>query len=562
MQNRWTPEGLKQARENWSASFGDDLAARIYTARLIGSEPGLVLHGGGNVSLKDRVRDIFGEEVDVVLVKASGGDLSRLEPRQLPALRLDALHRLRGLPKLDDDEMVNQVRLALLRHDAPTPSIETLLHAFLPHRYVDHSHANAVLALTNQATGDTLIREALGDRVSYLPYIRPGFALAKAVADCVEAQPDIEGVVLLFHGLITFSDDAKVAYDRQISLCTACEDFLAERTSGRTLTIYFPEVAEPRALAAVVAPVLRGLLAEPRPDEDIPFQTAILEYRGNEEAINFAGSHEAVELCAKGALTGDHVMHTRPTAFHLADPEWSDEDAWRAALRDGIARFRNNYAKYLLEHGASTIDIPLSPRVIWLAGVGLFTAGSSKTQALIAADLAEYTARVKSLAAFAGEYQALSDDHLFDMEFRTIQRAKLAPESNGNLTGQVVVISGAGGAIGAATAEACAAAGAHVVLTDVDEERLRRAEKYLNQKMGGGRSLAVVMDVTKEDSVRNGFAQIALHYGGLDVLVPNAGIAHVAPIDLLELDDFRRVMEVNALGSFLFLREGVRMMKR
>lgn len=562
MRNRWNLQDFQQALARWAPDYGEELAARLYTARLLGAEPDLVLHGGGNVSVKRTVRDLFGDEIEVVHVKASGTDMNTLEPPGLPALRRAPLSRLIELAELDDDEMVNQVRFQLLDSSAPTPSIEALLHAFLPHKFIDHSHADAVLALTNQAGGDSLIREALTDRVAYLPYIRPGFALAKAVANAVENAPHLQGVVLMFHGLITFANDARISYDHHISLCTMCEEFIESRAAGKSLTVAFTTDVSRASLAMRAAPLLRGALAEPLTDEDHPFKPPILEWRGEDHIVKFLNTREAEELCAAGALTGDHVMHTRPNYLFLPEPAWHDDELLQSQLRDTVMQFRDQYRAYREAHAGATPDDDLSPRVVCLPGAGLFAAGPTKAAAIITADIAEHSLKTKALASLVGSYQALSEEHLFDMEFRTIQRAKLTAPHEGLLRNQVVAISGAAGAIGGAIAEACARAGAHVVLTDIDELRLNRVVDYVNDRVGKEKAAGVPMDVTDETSVRTGFEKIALAYGGLDTLVPNAGVAHVAPIDELDLADFQRVMEVNASGYLLFMREGIRMMKR
>lgn len=235
MKDRWTEQGAREAIERWGTQHGDAFALRLYSARLIGEDPALVLHGGGNVSLKGKHRTLLGDEVDAIYVKGSGWDLGTLEPGGLPGLDLAHLRRLRSLDALADNEMVNQMRTCLFDASAPTPSIETLVHTFLPHRFIDHSHADTVLALTNQPNGNELVREALGGRVAIVPYVRPGFDLAKAVADGYEADSNVEGIVLLHHGLITFGNDARTAYQRHIALVTACEGFIEERAAGFSL---------------------------------------------------------------------------------------------------------------------------------------------------------------------------------------------------------------------------------------------------------------------------------------------------------------------------------------
>lgn len=561
MQNRWTREGFQEALDRWAPSCGEALAARIYSARLIGADADLVLHGGGNVSVKDTALNVFDDEIEVVHVKASGGDMSRLEPANLPALRLKQLRRLRKLILLDDDQMVNQVRLQLLNSSMPTPSIETLLHAFLPPKFVDHSHADAVLTLTNQAGGEDLIREALGDRVIILPYIRPGFELAKAVADAVEHNPFAIGAVLMFHGLITFGDDARTSYDRHIELCTQCEDFI-ESHLNQAFELVVAPVDDLEGTAGKLAPILRGALAEATGDEDHPYEMSILEWRTSQTVLDFVNSDRATHLCNLGALTGDHVMHTRPWALLLREPRWDEPTLLRAQLVELINQFRSKYRDYLEAHGGVVPDVGLSPRVVCIPGLGLFAAGRTKSAAIVTADIAEHTLKVKTQAHRIGKYQSLSDEHLFDMEFRTIQRAKLGAAPNRPLSGQVVAISGAAGAIGAATAECCAQAGAHLLLTDIDELRLQRVVEYLNEQYEKYTVAGVPMDVTDEESVRDGFARAALTFGGVDTIVPNAGVAHVAPIDELDMADFRRVMEVNTFGYFLFMREGIRLMKQ
>ena len=236
MKSRWTDKDAREAVQQWGPEIGEDFALRLYTARLIGEDPRLVLHGGGNVSLKGRHRALSGNEVDAIHVKASGWDLATIEPAGMPDLDLARLRDLRTLRALTDRDMVKQIRTLLFDPWAPNPSIETLVHAFLPHRFVDHSHADAVLAVTNQRNGEAMTREAVGAGVAIIPYVRPGFELAKAVVEAYEADPKIDAVVLLHHGLITFDDDAQSAYERHIALVDACEQFARQRGRGRPRT--------------------------------------------------------------------------------------------------------------------------------------------------------------------------------------------------------------------------------------------------------------------------------------------------------------------------------------
>ncbi|MGD2109179.1 MAG: bifunctional aldolase/short-chain dehydrogenase [Phycisphaerae bacterium] len=562
MESQWTEQGAQDAVDHWAVQHGQQQALRLYTARLLGADPTLVLHGGGNVSLKGTHRNCLGDDVQAVWVKGSGFDLVDLDPSGLIGLDLYHLRRFRTLDELPDDDMVAEFRTHMFDDTYVTPSIETLVHAFLPCTYVDHSHADAVLTLTNQPNGTELIREALGDGVAILPYVKPGFDLAKAVADCHETHPDTEGIVLLHHGLITFGDDARTSYERHIAIVSACEQFVERQIQRRSLTPHFRSDDDPAVLAASIAPTLRGLLARRTGDEDHPYQPSILEWRHSDDTLAFANSREARELAATGPLTGDHLIRTKPHYLYVENPPWGDEQAVKRTLDTALWAYRRDYEAYVADHGGKVDRGDPAPRVALLPGAGLFAWGPTKREAVITADIAEHTLTAKARASLIGTYESLPPKHLYDMEFRGIQRAKLETGTRRPLDRQVVVISGGAGAIGAGVAEVCARAGAHVALTDIDEERLSRVVEHLDNEFGRGVVIGIRMDVTDETSVQDGFAEVVRTFGGLDVVVPNAGIAHVAAIENLEVDDFRKVMEVNAVGYLLFMREGVRILKR
>jgi rhamnulose-1-phosphate aldolase/alcohol dehydrogenase len=562
MKSRWTEQGAREAIQKWAARYGEDFALRLYTARLIGEDASLVLHGGGNVSLKGMIKTLLGESVEVLFVKGSGGDLAALEPSGLPALDLAHLRRLRTLSRLDDEAMVNEFRTHLFDATAPTPSIETLVHAFLPPRFIDHSHADAVLVLTNQPNGEALVHEALGDAVAILPYVRPGFDLAKAIADIYERNPKVEGIVLLQHGLVTFGDDARTSYERHIALVDRCEKFIERRIAGRMPPPSRGTDQQPASRVQLAAPILRGLLAAPTGNEDQPFARGLLDWRATPEILAVLENADAKTLAASGPLTGDHLIRTKPWPLYVEEPSWSDPAALRAQLRDAVDGYRRRYESYVTAHGGTLQGLDPFPRVVWLPGAGLLCWGPTKRDARIAADIAEHTLIAKAQAQRIGGFESLSEEHLHDMEFRTLQRIKLVERDDRPLAGQAVAISGGAGAIGSAIAEVCALAGAHVVVTDLDGRRLMPVVQRIEKLAGTGTALAVVMDVTDETSVRRGFEQVARTFGGVDVVVPNAGIAHVAPIEELSAADFRRVMEVNATGCLLFMREGVRLMKQ
>jgi len=548
------------AIDRYAESFGESVALRIYTSRLIGADPALVLHGGGNTSVKDHFVNFLGDRVDAIFVKGSGWDLGKLEPEGLPGLDLAYLRRLRSLESMSDEEMVNQLRTHLFDATAPNPSVETLLHAFLPHRFVDHSHADAVLAVTNQPDGSTLAEEALGPDVIHLPYIMPGFPLAKAVADAIEAKPQAKGVLLHKHGLFTFSDDARESYELHIDYVDRCEKRLAQEVQKRGgLSPIYQVERTPESLARQAAPILRGLLAEPGEEPNSASRRMVMNWRSSPEVLDFCASEEAEQLCAQGPLTPDHVIRTKRLPLYIPDPLWSDEDALRAQLKESVDAYRKDYVRYF-ERQCSDKEVvrtPLdsAPRVVLLPGAGALCFGASQKDARIAGDITEHTLSTKAIAHAAGRYQALDEADLFDMEYWSLEQAKLGKSVPRALDGQVVVVTGGAGAIGVGVAEACAEAGAQVVLADLAEDQAERAASQLEQKYGEGRALGLAMDITRETSIRDGFDRICREFGGVDVVVANAGIAHVAPIEELSVKDVQRVNEVNYIGVLLTIRE-------
>lgn len=563
MRSRWNEAEAAAAVERWVVPYGKDLALRVYTSRLIGADPSLVLHGGGNTSLKTPVKTVFGDEITALFVKGSGCDLQAIEPAGFTALQLAPLARLRQLDDLSEAGMISQLRLSQLDASAPSPSVETLLHAFLPYRYIDHSHANVVLCLSNQPAGDRLLREAVGEQVIVLPYITPGFPLAKEVARVVEQQPAARGIIVAKHGLFTFADDARTAYERHIEAVDACERFLAARQPKRLFTPRYTVEARPADLAAQAAPILRGLLAERTESEDIQYRRLLLDWRADDEVLAFVNSAQATTLASTGPLTPDHVIRTKPFALHVASPIWDDAPRLRQQLAEAVAEFVRRYEAYVSQHNDGTGNAKSDPfpRVVFLPGAGVFCFGRTKTEARIAADITVQGLRAKAIAHAMGGYESASTEHLYMMEHWSLQRAKLGRTAALPLERQVVFITGAAGAIGYGIAKVCAEAGAHLVLTDIDAKRLGPVAERIEKAHGRGSATAIPMDVTDAASVRAGFDEACRSYGGVDVVVVNAGIAHVAAVADLCDADLDRVMAVNFTGAFLTIREGVRALR-
>src|SRR5437868_721581 len=568
MKSRWSDTEAREFCERYAPAWGEPLALRVYTSRLIGAEADLVMHGGGNTSVKVTKETLLGDRVEALCVKGSGWDLDSIEPQGLPALDAGYLRRLRKLESLSDEEMVNQLRTHLFDATAPNPSVETLLHAFLPHVFIDHTHADAILALTNQPDGAELIRQALGASVVIVPYVMPGFRLAKLAAEMFEGMPDAHGLVLLKHGLFTFAADARTSYERTIEYVDRAESFLHSHARARPAARKAQGTASRQSAAALMAkfgPVLRGLLASPPASAGQPAPRVILEHRAAPEDLALLGAPECASLASRGPLTPDHVIRTKAKPLFIGEPRLDDPEAFRSQVGAAIEAYRKAYDSYFAEQvrakSTSRKKLDPAPRVLLIPGLGIVCAGKTRKDAAIAADISEHTLRIKSAAESMGRYEPLDDSELFDMEYWSLEQAKLGKETEKPLARQVALVTGAAGAIGVATCAELARAGAHVVLTDVDGEALERARAKVAQIAGASGCSAVRMDVTSEESVDAAFDHACRTFGGVDVVVANAGIAHVSPLADADAGQFRKVLDVNLVGYFLTLRAAARVMR-
>lgn len=531
MRSAWSDEDAAAAVSRWAPRFGEVAALRTYSSRLLGRERSLVLHGGGNTSAKDTVVDVLGDEVPALLVKGSGWDLATIEPQGFSPVDLRYVRRMRALRALSDEAMVEALRTHLLR-DAPEPSIETLLHGFLPARFVDHSHADAIVALTNRPDGERVIREVFGDEVSIVPYVKAGFDLALAAAAAHDAAPGAAGMVLLHHGLFTWGDTAREAYERHVALVDRAERWLAARRAP------LPRGPASTVTPGAVLPALRGALSSLDPAG----RRWVLRFR----ATPAASLQDLAGAVAQGPLTPDHVIRTKPRAV-VVEPAEPPEGPLRAFAE----RYRAYFAACAA--GGSYRELDPVPRVVWLRGLGVVGVGATAKEADAAADIAEQTVATVELAAGLGPLTPLPDPQLFEMEYWSLEQRKLGKAgAEATLARRVALVTGGGGAIGVGVARQLLAAGAHVVLTDRDPGALARAAAALGDV--GPRLLTAVVDVTDTASVEAGFDAGARAFGGVDLVVVNAGIAVVGELAALSDDDLRRATEVNVYGAHRTLR--------
>jgi rhamnose utilization protein RhaD (predicted bifunctional aldolase and dehydrogenase)/NAD(P)-dependent dehydrogenase (short-subunit alcohol dehydrogenase family) len=554
VRSRWSDAEAAAAVAHYGAAgLSEDLALRVYTTRLLGQDPLLVLHGGGNTSVKTRARDVLGDEVEVLAVKGSGWDMGTIEPPGLPLVRLEPLRRARRLTHLSDEDMVSFQRANLLDAAAPNPSVETLLHAFLPHRFVDHTHAAAVLSIVDQPDAERLARDVWGARAAYVPYIMPGFALARAAAEIYEADPRVEALILLRHGIFTFGADAREAYERMIEMVMLAERRLEEGRRPHATA----RLPGPIASVAEVAPIVRGACALRRRDDTEPGRF-VLAFRTGPDIRAYVDGADLAAYAGRGVVTPDHVIRTKRLPLILPAPVEGRLNAFEQAVRGAVERFAADYRAYFAAENARVglTKHPLDPmpRVVLVPGLGLFGVGKSFGEASVAADLAENTIRVVSDAEAIGRYEPLGTPELFDMEYWSLEQAKLGKAAPKPFAGQVAVVTGAAGAIGRAIAAALRGEGAEVALLDLDPAGAEAAAAAI-----GGFGLAC--DVTDRAAVASAFDRVAERFGGLDILVSNAGAAWQGRIG--EADDamLRKSFELNFFAHQGVAQEAVRIMR-
>ena len=481
MKSAWATSDAEAAVARYARDgIARDLALRVYTTRLLGQNPKLVLHGGGNTSVKMRMTDLNGEEVDVLCVKGSGWDMATIEPAGLPAVRLEPLKKLRRRNALSDEDMVRVQRANLLDPSAPNPSVETLLHAFLPHAFVDHTHSTAVLSLTDQPEGEKLCEEVYGKRLGYVPYIMPGFALAKAAADAFERDRSVEGLILHKHGIFTFGADAREAYERMIEHVTLAE----ERLKRGRKTLAMAKLPAQIAARAEVAPIIRGACALKDETIEGAWTRMILDFRASDAILNFVNGAELARYSQAGVVTPDHTIRTKNWPLIVPAPEAGKLDDFSRDVRAAGCELRREIPG-LFRHqqrarwAASRSRSILCPAWCWCPGSG--STGSAAPGRMRALQPISPKLRIETIAdaEAIGRYQALPDNELFDMEYWSLEQAKLSAAKPLPLAGQIVAVTGAGSGIGAATAKAFAAAGAEVALLDVNEAAAKEKAKAI-----------------------------------------------------------------------------------
>jgi rhamnose utilization protein RhaD (predicted bifunctional aldolase and dehydrogenase)/NAD(P)-dependent dehydrogenase (short-subunit alcohol dehydrogenase family) len=537
MTSRWSDDDAQTFVERYAAhGVNHDLALRTYSSRLLGADPRLVLHGGGNTSVKTTLPDVFGNPVDVLCVKGSGWNLAAIEPQGHPALRRSALHALRRA-KLTDEQLVNYFRQNLLDTAAPNPSIETLTHAYAPHKFVDHTHAVVATAIGDQPDSEAICRAIYGERVAWMPYIMPGFELSIATAEIFERFPSAQGLLLANHGLFTYASTAKASYHRMIEFVTLAEEFIA--ANGRPAKVFASAVPAGECPApAALLPRLRGAFGAASAPADPHW---LFDLRRSERISTFVDGRGVHDYAQRGVATPEHVIRMKRLPLVLAHSDgardrWSELAA--AALRNYVADYEAYFATNNARVGGDRRVLDPLPRVIVVPSLGVIGAGRTATEAAISADVAEAWIDAILDAESIGRYTSISEAQHFDMEYWSLEQVKLGKSPRKPLAGRIAVVTGGAGAIGAATARAFAAQGAEVAVVDIAADAAAAVARDFQ-------GAPYACDVTKAHEVRAMFDGVVARFGGVDIVVSNAGAAWTGMI--AEIDDavLRKSFELN-----------------
>jgi rhamnulose-1-phosphate aldolase/alcohol dehydrogenase len=546
-----------------SASLSEPELLR-YRSNLLGSDLRLTNYGGGNTSAKVCMRDpLTGGEVEVLWVKGSGGDLGSMGMDGFATLYLDKLHALTALYRgvEHEDEMVGYFSHCTFNLNPRATSIDTPLHGFIPHPHIDHLHADAIIALAATRNGEHLTRQVFGDEVGWVGWQRPGFELGLKVGQLARARPTMKGLVLGSHGLLTWGDSSRECYETTLRIVQQAADWLAAHGRARPFgRLVVPPLApeERHAMLTEIAPVLRGRLGEQ--------SSKVLHAADSADVLDFAGSERAAELAGRGTTCPDHFLRTKIRPLFVPFAPGRETVADLLARLDGlIVQYRRDYIAYY-ERCRRPDSPPMrdpSPVLVLVPGVGLLAFQTDKMTARVAAEYYHNTINVIRWAEAVDTYEPIAEQEAFDIEYWELEEAKLRrlPKPR-SLEGRVALVTGGAGGIGGAVTRRLLADGAAVVLADIDAQALTHALGDLRATFGDDAVRGVVSDVTNEASVHHAFESAIHEFGGVDILVSNAGIASAAPLEETSLAIWQQNLDVLATGYFLVAREGFRLLKR
>ncbi len=496
-----------------ATNYKTDLDLRVYTSRLLGRDASLVLHGGGNTSVKSTATNLFGETEDILYVKGSGWDLATIEAEGFAPVKMDMLLKMAELKELNDTDMVKYQRLAMTNPSAPNPSVEAILHAIIPFKYVDHTHTDAVVIITNTQGGEDKIKELYGNKVLIIPYIMPGFVLAKLIYDMTRDVnwDELEGMVLMNHGLFTFNDDAKKSYEKTIELVDKAEKFL--EVKGAVLEI---EEASSNIELLELAKIRKEI-------STLKGSATISILNDSNEAIYFS-KQNIEKIATQGPLTPDHVIRTKRIPAILTTDFKAD-----------LAKYIKDYEQYFLDNKTTETLLNPAPNFAILKGQGTLSFGSNAKEANIIRDINDHTFEAILKAQKLGGYKALSAANIFEVEYWSLEQAKLKKSASApEFSGKVALITGAASGIGLAIAKMLNSRGAAVVALDINPA----VETLFNKADAVG----IKCDLTSSDEINSAVAKCIKNFGGIDIVVSNAGIFTPSEnLDELSDDNWQKV---------------------
>lgn len=549
----------------WNSSQASEqttgLEQLVYRSNLIGADRSVCNIYGGNTSTKTTVKDFRGRDVEVMYVKGSGSDLGSMQAKHFTGLALEDIRPLIERESMTDEEMVEYLGHCMIDSKHPRASIETLLHAFLPYNHVDHTHPDAIISLCCADNGKELAREIYGDRFVWVPYVRPGFTLSKMIAESVFANPNAELVLMEKHGLVTWGETSEECYAQTIKIINEAEAFIEARVDEESLFggVKHPALAAEvrREIVAKIMPTLRGAVSDSK--------KMILSYDDQDDVLAFVGGANSPELSQVGAACPDHLVHTKVVPLFIDwTPDAEDVDGLKAKLTEGVAAYKEQYKQYFESNkNEGDVMFEAAPRVILIPGVGMINTGKSWALSQVSGALYHRAIAVMRGATSLGKFVSLSANESYNVEYWPLELYKLslAPAET-EFSRKVAFITGGAGGIGSETARRLVSEGAHVVLADLNLEGAQKVAQEINDQYGANRAYALKMDVTDEEAVQSAYAEVAVQYGGVDIIVNNAGLATSSPFDETSLKEWNLNMNVLGTGYFLVAREAFKLMKQ
>ncbi|SER10687.1 rhamnulose-1-phosphate aldolase/alcohol dehydrogenase [Gracilibacillus ureilyticus] len=551
VQNKW---------DNSKVTEKDGLASLVYRSNLLGSDRAVVNWGGGNTSTKTLEKNFKGEEIEVMWVKGSGSDLATMKAENFTGLNLADIRPLLERENMSDEEMVSYLGHCMIDAKHPRSSIETLLHAFLPFKQVDHTHPDAIISIACADNGKEIAKEIYGNRFVWVPYIRPGFKLSKMIAEGVQNNPHAELVIMEKHGLVTWGETSEESYNKTIDIINEAESYINKKAEDKALfggkKYDSLDESDRKDLFSEIMPLVRGQVSQDN--------KMLATYNDDINVLEFVNSNDAKELSQIGAACPDHLVHTKRVPLFIDwNPQLEDRDSLKEKVKEGLDRFKEEYEAYF-ERNKQQGDklIEAAPRIILIPGLGMINTGKSWSAANVSEQLYHRAISVMAGSTVLGNFVSLDESESYGVEYWPLELYKLslAPAEK-EFSRQVAFVTGGAGGIGTATAYRLLEDGAHLVIADINLEGAENLAKEVNEKYGENRAYAIKMDVTKEEEVQKAIKESVLKYGGIDILVNNAGLASSSPFEETTMEQWNLNINVLVTGYFLVAREVFKLMK-